>query len=179
MNINCSYCSTFLIYYRKKVREHVLGKIKWKELLISLLISLGTGVVSWLLTSDSMEQYQTIYKPPLSPPGWLFPVVWTILFILMGIASYLVYISDSSERSSALLVYIFQLAANVIWSVLFFNFNAYLLAFAWLIVLWYLIFITIKQFYSINKLAGKLMIPYLLWVSFAGYLNLAIALHYF
>lgn len=156
-----------------------MDNIKTKPLIVSLAISLGAGVLSWLLTADSMKQYSMMYKPPLSPPGWVFPAVWTILYILMGVAAYLVYISSSGEKTSALRIYFLQLAANVIWPVIFFRYKAYLPAFAWLVLLWYLIFITIKQFSEINKLAGKLLVPYLLWVTFAGYLNFAIMVHYF
>lgn len=153
--------------------------IQWKPLIVSLLISLGAGALSSILTADSMQQYMQMYKPPLSPPGFIFPIVWTILYILMGIASYLVYLSPSEDKKAALTVYLIQLAANVIWSVIFFRFDAYLLAFAWLVFLWYLIYITIKQFYPINKTAAILMVPYLAWVTFAGYLNLAIVIHLF
>lgn len=90
----------------------------------------------------------------------------------------MIYQSPSEDKKSALTVYIVQLVVNVLWSVIFFRYDAYLLAFAWLVFLWYLIFITIKQFYPINKAAAVLMLPYLAWVTFAGYLNFAIAIHY-
>ncbi|MGI6070587.1 MAG: TspO/MBR family protein [Blautia sp.] len=155
-----------------------MEKIQWKPLLVSLVISLGTGVIGGLLTFDSMKKYEGMYHPPLAPPGWVFPVVWTILYLLMGIAAYLVYLSDSEEKYSALRIYGVQLLVNMVWPLLFFRFEAYLLAFTWLILLWYLIKVTTKQFYQIDKTAGKLMVPYLLWVTFAGYLNLAIAVYY-
>lgn len=155
-----------------------MQKIQWKPLLISLAISLGTGVLASLMTSNSMEIYANLYKPPLAPPGWVFPVVWTILYILMGISAYLIYISDSEDKKVALTLYLVQLGSTVIWSLVFFRLNAFFLAFTWIIVLWYLIFLTYKQFKEINKTAAYLLIPYLVWVIFAGYLNLAIALHY-
>lgn len=155
-----------------------MNRIQWKPLIVSLLISLGAGALGSILSGNNMEQYMQMYKPPLSPPGFIFPIVWTILFILMGIAAYLIYISPSEDKKTALTVYLIQLAANVLWSVIFFRFDAYLLAFAWLVFLWYLIFVTIKQFYPISKIAAYLMLPYLAWVTFAGYLNLAIAIHY-
>lgn len=155
-----------------------MSKIQAKPLIVSLLISLGTGALGAILTRGSMEQYNNLYKPPFSPPGWVFPVVWTILFILMGIAAYLVYISDAPEKWVGLKLYFIQLLLNVGWSVIFFRLNAYQLAFAWLLLLWYIVFLTAKEFYKINPLAGKLMVPYLLWLTFAGYLNLAIALFY-
>ena len=97
-------------------------KIQWKKLIGCLAIPLGVGVVSALLTRNSMEQFSSLRQPPLSPPGWLFPVVWTVLFILMGIASYLVIVSGHPARSkTALTVYGVQLAFNFLWSILFFN----------------------------------------------------------
>lgn len=154
-------------------------KMNWKALLISLAISLGVGALSALVTSDSMMQYDNMYKPPLSPPAWLFPIVWTILFTLMGIAAYLIYVSETEKekKSAALRIYAIQLAINALWTIIFFNLEAYILAFAWLLLLWYLIFLTIKAFNEINTTAARLLIPYLLWVTFAGYLTLAIALN--
>jgi benzodiazapine receptor len=157
-----------------------MKQIQWKALIASLAVSLATGVLAGVLTADSMEKYKKMYRPPLAPPGWLFPVVWTVLFALMGIAAYLVYTAKANEgkKKAALTIYAAQLAANFLWSIIFFQMDAYLLAFAWLILLWYLIFLTIRSFYEIEPKAGLLLIPYLLWVTFAGYLNLAIALYY-
>lgn len=150
-------------------------KIQWKKRIICILIPLAVGDFSALLTQNSMQAFDTVTKPPLSPPGWLFPVVWTVLYILMGIASYLVSVSKAPNRT-ALTVYGIQLAFNFFWSIIFFNWELYLFAFIWLIVLWVLIVITTFLFSKISKTAGYLMIPYLLWVTFAGYLNLAIYL---
>lgn len=156
-----------------------MGQINWKALIGSLALSLGVGIVSSLLSMDGMEQYQDMYQPPLAPPGWLFPVVWTILYILMGVAAYLVYETEESEqRSTALKLYGMQLFFNGIWSLIFFGTQTYFFAFVWLVVLWFLIYLTIKEFLERNKTAGILMIPYLAWVTFAGYLNLAIAIYY-
>ena len=152
-------------------------KIQWKKLIGCLAIPLGVGVVSALLTRNSMEQFSSLRQPPLSPPGWLFPVVWTVLFILMGIASYLVIISGHPARSkTALTVYGVQLAFNFLWSILFFNWQLYWVALIWLIALWGLIWLNMVLFYRLSKPAGYLLIPYLIWVAFAGYLNTAIAL---
>lgn len=153
-------------------------KIQWKTLLICLAIPLAVGGVSAWVTMGAMEDFAALNQPPLSPPGWLFPVVWTILFLLMGLASYLI-VTGSGHRSqthSALTVYGIQLAVNFFWSLIFFNWQAYLFAFIWLLLLWALIFVTIRRFAAIRPLAGWLLVPYLLWVTFAGYLNLGIYL---
>ena len=125
-----------------------------------------------------MDTFETLNKPPLSPPGWLFPVVWTVLFVFMGIASYLVLISgkEKKEINRALTVYGIQLIFNFFWSVFFFNLSLYLFSFIWLVLLWLLIFTAAILFYRISKSAGYLMIPYLMWVAFAGYLNFQIYL---
>lgn len=158
-----------------------MKQFNWKALITSLVISLGTGAISAFIASDGMRQYENMYNPPLAPPGWLFPIVWTILYILMGIAAYLVYEAKipEEEKKVALLLYGIQLFVNGLWSLIFFNLEAYLFVFAWLVLLWYLIYRTLQTFYKINPVAGILFIPYLLWVTFAGYLNLAIAIHYF
>lgn len=148
--------------------------IKWKPLIVSITISLGVGMLAGLLTMNSMSLYQELVKPALSPPGWVFPIVWTILYILMGISAYLIYISDSPDKEQALKIYILQLMLNFLWSLAFFNRQDFLLAFLILVILWVFIAAMISKFYSINKLAGILQIPYFLWVTFAGYLNLAV-----
>ena len=145
--------------------------IKLKPLLLSLLISLGVGGLSALLTKDSMEQYGALKQPPLSPPGWLFPVVWSILFLLMGIAAYRVWMEDGTGRNGALILYGIQLSFNFFWTLIFFNMGNYALAFFWLLALWILILLTTLRFFKEDTIAGWLMVPYLLWVAFAGYLN--------
>lgn len=151
---------------------------KTKQFLICLAIPLLVGGLSALITRGGMDTFETINKPSLSPPGWLFPVVWTVLFILMGIASYLVLVSGKPqmEINRALLIYGIQLIFNFFWSIFFFNFSLYLFSFIWLVLLWLLILATTVLFYRISKPAGYLMIPYLLWVTFAGYLNFQIYL---
>lgn len=150
-------------------------KNQWKKLVICLVIPLAVGSLSALLTQNSMKTFESINKPILSPPAWLFPIVWTILYIFMGIASYLV-LTSCKENHTALTVYSIQLAFNFLWSIIFFNLKLYLFAFIWLILLWLLILETTILFYHISKPAGYLMMPYLLWVSFAGYLNFFIYL---
>lgn len=147
-----------------------------KALIISILIPLGVGMLSAFLTTNSMELYNEMAKPALSPPGWIFPVVWTILYVLMGISAYLIYTSDSPDKDTALKIYGAQLLVNGLWSILFFNFQWYFISFLWLLLLLLLIILMINSFSKINKTAAYLQIPYLLWVMFAGYLNLSVFL---
>lgn len=151
-------------------------KTKKDELLIAILLPLAVGSVSAYLTGDAMMLYEGMVKPPCSPPGWVFAAVWTVLYILMGVSSYLVYRLDSKDKDvrKAIGLYILQLAFNFLWPVFFFRFSWYLFAFIWLILLWVMILLTIKQFYQLDKRSAYLMVPYLLWVTFAGYLNLAV-----
>ena len=153
-------------------------KVRLKELVIALAIPLAAGGLSAFITKDAMKSFQTLRQPPLSPPAWLFPVVWTLLYLLMGLASYLVLTSGASEprREKALTAYALQLAANFCWSVIFFSLRLYLTAFIWLLVLWVFILISTVMFFYIRKSAGRLLIPYLAWVTFAGYLNLGVYL---
>ena len=152
-------------------------KIKWKKLIICLAIPLGVGILASLLTGG-MTQYQDMRQPPLSPPGWLFPVVWTILYTLMGYASYRIRVSDTprKERTAALKLYGAQLAINFLWPLVFFGLEQYLLAFFVLLLLWALIFFTIRAFSRIDETAADLLLPYIIWVTFAGYLNVGVYL---
>lgn len=152
-------------------------KIEWKRLLISIAIPLAVGGLSALFTARNMDLYTKINQPALAPPSWVFPVVWTILYVLMGIALYLVVITKTREdKRPAIVSFGVQLFFNFFWSLIFFNARAFLFAFVWLIFLWISIIANVYLFYRINKNAGKLLIPYLIWVTFAGYLNLAIFL---
>ena len=153
-------------------------KIKWRSLIAALAISLAVGGLSAWVTKDAMERFAELDQPPLSPPGWVFPVVWTILFILMGVASYLVGTSGMPwrERRNALLLYGVQLVVNFFWSIFFFNMGWYLFSFFWLALLWLLVLETIDLFWKISRSAGILLFPYLAWITFAGYLNFGIFL---
>lgn len=153
-------------------------KIRWKPLLISLAIPLVVGGLSAFLTRNAMEEFSQLRQPPLSPPAWVFPLVWTALFALMGLASYLVYTSRGrrGEKRSALWAYAAQLLTNFVWPLLFFNGRMWLMAFFWLILLWAMVLGTLLLFYRLRPLAGLLLLPYLAWVSFAGYLNFGIYL---
>ena len=147
-------------------------KINWKKLLICLAIPLAVGGLGALL-SGGMRDYGAMVKPPFSPPGWVFPVVWSILYLLMGYASYRVL---ESGNTKPLILYGLQLLANFIWPLLFFGGGWFLLSFFWLIVLWVLVYLTIRAFSKVDETAGNLLIPYILWVTFAAYLNFGIYL---
>lgn len=153
-------------------------KIKWKLLLACIAVPLLVGGLAGFVSGNGMRAFETLNRPPLSPPGWLFPVVWTILYIGMGIASYLVIASGAPQKpiSRAALLYGLQLFFNFLWPILFFNLQLYFFAFAWLVCLWCFILATGILFLRVAKPAAYLMAPYLLWVAFAGYLNLGISL---
>ena len=150
-------------------------KKRTKTLLTCLAVPLGVGAVSGFLTQGSMDTFEKLNQPPLAPPGWVFPVVWLILYALMGIAAYRIYMKD--PKAEVLKLYLIQLAVNFLWPILFFNFGWQLFAVVWLLLLWYLVLVMIKEFAKIDEGAAKLMIPYLIWLTFASYLNIAIALH--
>ena len=175
-------------------------KKDWKTLVICILIPLAVGVAAGFLTRGGMENFALLNKPPLSPPAWVFPVVWTILYTLMGISSYLIYVSEPQKnrlssgavgednreeaeikntkenagKSRALSTYGYQLIVNFLWPVFFFDFQWYFFAFLWLVLLWILAAKMILEFGEISRTAAFLNVPYLLWLGFAGYLNLGI-----
>lgn len=151
-------------------------KINKRLLFICIAIPLIVGGISAFLTKNSMEVFELVTQPPLSPPAWLFPVVWTILYVLMGISSYLILTSDATqnEKDEAIRLYAIQLTVNFLWPTFFFNFGWYLFAFLWLILLWVLVFLMIREFYGINKLAAYINIPYIIWLTFAAYLNIGV-----
>lgn len=151
-------------------------RINFKKLLLSIAIPLLAGGLSALI-SGGTEIYTEIKRPPLSPPGIVFPIVWTILYILMGISLYLISISDKkADKSTAYLLFGIQLFLNFIWSPIFFGAQQFLVAFIVLILLWIFTLLMIIVFYNISKPAGLLQIPYLIWLTFAAYLNLSIYL---
>ena len=152
-------------------------KINLKKLIICLAIPLAVGGLATLI-SGGMESYRVMNQPPLSPPGWVFPIVWTILYLLMGYASYRILVSHAEPAASkkALTFYGIQLFLNFLWPVLFFGLQWYWAAFVWLLLLWVFIYLTMYQFGQIDDTAENLLIPYLLWVTFAGYLNFGVAL---
>ena len=154
------------------------NKINTKELAAAIALPLAVGGLSALLTNNGMKEFAALRQPPLSPPGWVFPVVWTALYAMMGTASYKVYSSDVHDirRRRALRVYLSQLAVNFLWSIVFFALGAHFAAFWLIVLLWLLIVVCMLMFYHISQKAGRLMIPYALWVSFAAYLNLGVYL---
>ena len=151
-------------------------KIRWKTLIFNLAVPLITGAVSGFLTRSAMQQYGQLNQPPLSPPSAVFPVVWTTLFLLMGISAYLVTMkrSDGLKSYDIPAVYWIQLIVNFIWPLIFFNLAIYGIALAWLILLIILVIYMIFQFHDITPAAGWLQVPDLLWLIFAGYLNAGI-----
>ena len=152
-------------------------KTNWKKLLVCLAIPLAVGGLAALL-SGGMDSYKVLNQPPLSPPGWVFPIVWSILYLLMGYASYRILTSgaDKADIKRALTFYGIQLAINFLWPIIFFGLQWYWAAFVLLILLWAFIYLTMRMFGTIDDTAENLLIPYLLWVTFAGYLNLGVAL---
>ncbi len=148
-----------------------------RKLITCIAVPLATGAVSGFFTRNGMKVFAKLNKPLLSPPGWLFPVVWTILFIMMGIASFLIASRPGSrERQKALTLYRIQLAVNFLWPFFFFGAGWYRFAFLWLVLLWGLVYSCLWEFGKLSENAAYLMLPYLVWLSFAGYLNLFIAL---
>ncbi len=149
-------------------------KNKTRTYVVSILIPLAVGALAGLLTRGSMEDYGTLQRPPLSPPGTLFPIVWTILYVLMGIGSAIIQLSGSAQAENALKTYWLQLAVNFVWPILFFVLGAHLLALLWLLLLLFLVIRMIYLFWQISPTAALLQIPYLLWLLFATYLNAGI-----
>lgn len=147
--------------------------------LVSILLALLVGGLSALLTRGGVGLYETIVRPPLSPPSWVFGAVWTVLFILMGVSSADVYLKKERHpdtAATALAVYALSLAVNFSWSIFFFNGRLFFFSFLWLLLLLATVILTILLYRRISPIAAYLQIPYALWVGFAGYLTLAIAI---
>ena len=154
----------------------VKGEKNLIALIISILIAQGIGVLSGFLSMNSSSAYENFNKPPFSPPGWVFPVVWIILFFLMAVAAYRIWMRCKSgeDVKKALLLYSIQLFLNFLWSIIFFRFRLYAIAFLELLLLLVFILLTTFEFFKHDKIATYLMIPYIVWVSFAGVLNYTI-----
>jgi len=155
-----------------------MKKINFGKLFVSILIPLLAGFLGSFFTSSSVKTwYLVINKPSWNPPSWVFAPVWTTLFIMMGISLYLVWSRKIDNKSrKAFKMFAAQMILNVLWSVFFFGMGNFWLAFGEILVLWAFILATIVSFAKINKTAAWLLVPYILWVSFASYLNLTIAL---
>lgn len=153
-------------------------KFDYKKLFKNILIPLAVGIVSGFFTRSGVENFsQTAVKPVFMPPSWLFPIVWTILYILMGISAYLVETAQTDlPKQRAMILYYAQLFFNFCWSFIFFNFQAYLLAFIWTIVLLTLIVATTLEFFKTSEKTAYLMIPYIIWVAFATVLTFSVYL---
>lgn len=146
----------------------------WKPYVVGIVLSEAVGGLSGWLTRAGMQRYMAeAVKPPLTPPGIVFPIVWTILFALMGAGAARVYLAPASAgRTRGLRLFLLQLAFNFFWSILFFNFQRYGLALIWLAALWLLILWMTLSFRDADRTAMWMQVPYLLWVTFAAYLNL-------
>lgn len=153
-----------------------MKKSVWKTYAFWILLAEAVGALSGWITREGTQIYNTtIERPPLSPPSIVFPIVWGLLFALMGIGAARIYLAPASAaRSRSLLIFLIQLLFNFFWSIIFFNFQAFGFAFIWLILLWLLILWMILSFRQVDKLAAWLQVPYLLWVTFAAYLNFGV-----
>ena len=158
-------------------------KIYVIKLIVAIAIPLAVGMLSSFITKDAMMSFNAMKKPPLAPPGILFPIAWTILYILMGISSYIIYVYDAKNDTSSLnlknkclSLYAIQLIFNFFWSIIFFKFKLYIFAFAWLIILWILVFKLMWESKKISNVASYLLIPYLAWMALAAYLNIGVAI---
>jgi tryptophan-rich sensory protein len=150
-----------------------MKKNNWKTYAVWILIAEAVGALSGFLSRSGMDHYSTaVAQPLLSPPPIVFPIVWGILFALMGISAARIYLSEPSKmRSLGLNIFSVQLVVNFFWSLIFFNAQAYGFAFFWLLLLWVLVLWMILTFRKVDPLAAWLQIPYLLWLTFAAYLN--------
>ena len=145
-------------------------------LIVCIAIPILTGVLSSYFTQNAMLEFNSVNKPPLAPPAWLFPVAWTILYFLMGIASFIIYKSTDSEHYIGLFIYALQLIFNFAWSLIFFRLESYEFAAIWLAVLIIFIFSLILNTSKYSKAAMFMLIPYAAWCLFAMYLNVGIAI---
>lgn len=144
---------------------------------ISIFIPLAVGLLSALLTMENMTIYPELNAPPLAPPGWLFPIVWTVLYVLMGVSCAMILTNRGRDPKSAeqgIKFYAISLALNFGWSIIFFNRRAYFLALLWLLLLLYTVIRTVIYYRKVSLVAALLQLPYVLWVTFAGYLNAGI-----
>ena len=153
-----------------------MKKSPWRTYAFWIILTEAVGFLSGWLTRDGTALYsETIVQPALAPPAIVFPIVWTILYALMGVGIARVSLQPKSrERDRAMNLYIAQLVVNFFWSLFFFNAQAFGFAFLWLLLLWVLVFFMTRAFWKVDELAAKLQLPYLIWLTFAAYLNFAV-----
>lgn len=147
----------------------------WPALVVFEAITLGLGAITGFLLAGSMDVYNLVEKPLLAPPDWAFPVAWGILYALMALAAYLVWRWQKPGWQPTLVLWGVQLAVNLAWPWLFFALEAFGLAFVWLVALWVLVLLLMIRFFRQDRIAGWLLVPYLAWITFAGYLNFMVA----
>lgn len=153
--------------------------IDLKKLIIAIAIPEAVGLISSIIAGNISESYKATERPPLSPPGIVFPIVWIVLYAMMGIASYIIAVEVKGwdrKKQDALAFYGLQLAVNFIWPIIFFRFEAYWLAAVVILVLLAMVVITACRFKELNTTAFWLMVPYILWLVFATYLNIGVAI---
>lgn len=150
-------------------------RIDWKKLIIITVITFIVGTFFSFFTMNSMDTFKDLSKT-INVPGVLFPIVWSILYLLMSISCYLIVQSNDKDKKEGIILYAIQLVINSLWTLIFFGFGAYLLSFIWIIILLIVVIIMLAKFYNINKIAMYINIPYVLWLLFAAYLNLGIYL---
>ena len=153
-----------------------MKKVNWKMILISASVTIGSSLIGFLLSLGSKEIYESLNLPVFAPPSWLFGVVWPILYVFMGISLYLILVSESSIRNSAIEIFFIQLVVNLLWPLAFFRLKLFIVALVILMILIPLVVIMIKIFHGINKTSAYLQIPYLVWITFATVLNYAVVL---
>lgn len=151
-----------------------MKKIDIKKLIFYILITYLIGVLPSIFVFESMSTYNTLNKPPLSPPSVVFPIAWSILYLLMGISIYIIMQSKNKLKENARLIYFIQLVINALWTPIFFGLKEYFFAFLWILMLIVLVITMILTFYKISKKAAYIQIPYLLWLLFASYLNFGV-----
>ena len=150
-------------------------RIDWKKLIIITVITFIVGTFFSFFTMNSMDTFKDLSKP-INVRGVLFPIVWSILYLLMSISCYLIVQSNDKDKKEGIILYAIQLVINSLWTLIFFGFRAYLLSFIWIIILLIVVISMLAKFYNINKIAMYINIPYVLWLLFAAYLNLGIYL---
>ena len=156
-----------------------MARIKVIPLIASIGVCFSAAALGSAFTISAIDTwYTTLQKPFFNPPNWIFGPVWTLLYLLMGISLYLVWVTktDKKEKRQGIIFFFVQLALNVLWSIIFFGLKSPSVAFVEIIFLWIAIFLTTKNFLQVSKSAGWLLIPYLVWVSFASILNLSVAI---